>query len=354
MGQRELTIRTDLPQSPEFRHEHYHLDTVAEMIARNPTTGEAEHKMHKPIPIDPKYLEPLTLQMTCVEDDYDINNINRMLASNNKSNGKTSLITFAVTDPDQNQYMRLNDFATLTHNKQHNHLHDTQLAEHPGNFKGYVPTPVLYEGGNYLYRKTTKRKLSEMDTNETFKDELGFTVQYSREQPKNVTFDLNNNNSNANNNNQVQTPINQQQQQQQQQIDQEDGQSIDDSVDEDSEFKTSYMVGGQDLLDIDRDKSPDSISIQSFSLKIIKILFTKDELVNGIIVGEDGKNRSKFKYPLDQDRLDIVKGIFVFSTIFIILFYLNSYFAFVKMLYVINIECNHMKLKQIGLQLGPN
>ena len=314
MGQRELTIQTNLPPSPEFRHQHHHLGTVSDMIARNPATGESEQKMRKPVPIDEKYLQPLTLQMTCEEDNYDINNINRMLASNNDN--KSTLVTFAVTDPAQNQYMRINDFATLIHNQQHNYLHSIQSSQAP--VKTYIQTPVLYDELNCLSRKTTKRKLSEMETNETFKDELGFTIQYSKEPPKNVTFDLNNNNQNAininnNNNIKVEQPINQQhhhhhQQQQQQHLDEDDGQSLNDSVEEDSEFKTSYIIDGQDLLDIDRDKSPDSISIQSFSLKIIKILFTKEELVNGIIIGEDGKNRSKFKFPLDQDRLDIVKG----------------------------------------------
>lgn len=47
-----------------------------------------------------------------------------------------------------------------------------------------------------------------------------------------------------------------------------------------------------------------------YALNVIKVLFTENEIKQGIFPDNKGKNRSKFRIPFDKNRTEILKGIF--------------------------------------------
>lgn len=66
------------------------------------------------------------------------------------------------------------------------------------------------------------------------------------------------------------------------------------------------MYEGVDLLGLDCGKSLDELIGYAYS--VAKVLFSKDELAEGIFLNNDGKTRSKNRLPLDNHRTQILKG----------------------------------------------
>ncbi|CAF1007246.1 unnamed protein product, partial [Brachionus calyciflorus] len=73
--------------------------------------------------------------------------------------------------------------------------------------------------------------------------------------------------------------------------------------------KDTMIYEGIDLLSLDSGKSADELV--GFALNVSKVLFSRDELKEGIYALDDGKSRSKNRIPFDVHRTQIVKEALV-------------------------------------------
>jgi hypothetical protein len=48
----------------------------------------------------------------------------------------------------------------------------------------------------------------------------------------------------------------------------------------------------------------------AYAVKVTRLIFTPDELSNGIFPLANGKSRSKDRHPFDSKRIDILKSMF--------------------------------------------
>ena len=65
------------------------------------------------------------------------------------------------------------------------------------------------------------------------------------------------------------------------------------------------------LIDIEIEHNESKPAL-SYAVKLTRIIFTPDEISNGIFPLANGKIRSKDRQPLDSERIDIIKSMFFF------------------------------------------
>jgi hypothetical protein len=148
-----------------------------------------------------------------------------------------------------------------------------------------------------LYRKAFKRNISETDQ-DVFRDELGILCQKAHDPTQ--FLDINNNQNVGFGPSLEEFRI--------RDLTSQELGAAEAVEDTNQGFKTVIMYNDINLLDIDKDKSTENLTLATFALNVIRKVFNKSELTTGIIGDEDGKTRSKIKTPLDYDRIEIVKG----------------------------------------------